>query len=96
MKTIGFWVASSVASAEYYLRINESVNTYRGGHGAAEIVLYSVDFGVIEGFIRTRAMGPGHGLPRRKGAAPRARPRGLLDPGHKYHAPGGRPAIGTH
>jgi aspartate racemase len=53
MKTIGVLGGmSSVASAEYYRRINEGVNAHRGGHGAAELVLYSVDFGVIEGFIR--------------------------------------------
>jgi aspartate racemase len=43
---------SSVASAEYYRRINEGVNAHEGGHSAAELVLYSVDFGVVEGFIR--------------------------------------------
>ncbi|MHB8188066.1 MAG: aspartate/glutamate racemase family protein [Dermatophilaceae bacterium] len=53
MKTIGVLGGmSSVASAEYYRRINEGVNAHRGGHGAAELVLYSVDFAVIEGFIR--------------------------------------------
>ena len=53
MKTIGVLGAmSSVASAEYYRRINEGVNAQLGGHSAAELVLYSVDFGVIEGFIR--------------------------------------------
>lgn len=53
MKTIGVLGGmSSVASMEYYRRINEGVNARRGGHGAAELVLYSVDFGVIEGFIR--------------------------------------------
>jgi aspartate racemase len=53
MKTIGVLGGmSSVASAEYYRRINDGVNTHRGGHSAAEVVLYSVDFGVIEGFIR--------------------------------------------
>ena len=53
MKTIGVLGGmSSVASAEYYQRINEGVNAHRGGHSAAEIVLYSVDFGVVEGFIR--------------------------------------------
>jgi aspartate racemase len=53
MKTIGVLGGmSSVASAEYYRRINEGVNAHRGGHAAAELVLYSVDFGVIEGFIR--------------------------------------------
>lgn len=53
MKTIGVLGGmSSVASAEYYRRINEGVNAQLGGHAAAELVLYSVDFGVIEGFIR--------------------------------------------
>jgi aspartate racemase len=53
MKTIGVLGGmSSVASAEYYRRINEGVNAQLGGHSAAELVLYSVDFGVIEGFIR--------------------------------------------
>lgn len=53
MKTIGVLGGmSSVASAEYYRRINDGVNAHRGGHGAAELVLYSVDFGVVEGFIR--------------------------------------------
>ena len=53
MKTIGVLGGmSSVASAEYYRRINEGVNARRGGHSAAELVLYSVDFAVIEGFIR--------------------------------------------
>jgi aspartate racemase len=53
MTTIGVLGGmSSMASAEYYRRINEAVNAHRGGHSAAEIVLYSVDFGVVEGFIR--------------------------------------------
>jgi len=53
MKTIGVLGGmSSVASAEYYRRINEGVNAHLGGHHAAELALYSVDFGVIEGFIR--------------------------------------------
>jgi len=53
MKTIGVLGGmSSLASAEYYRRINEGVNAHLGGHSAAEVVLYSVDFGVIERFIR--------------------------------------------
>lgn len=53
MRTIGILGGmSSVASAEYYRRINEGVNAHQGGHSAAELVLYSVDFGVVEGFIR--------------------------------------------
>lgn len=43
---------SSVASAEYYRRLNEGVNAVRGGHAAAEVLLYSVDFAVIEACIR--------------------------------------------
>ena len=55
MKTIGVLGGmSSVASAEYYRRLNEGVNAHRGGHAAAELVLYSVDFAVIEGFIRAQ------------------------------------------
>jgi aspartate racemase len=52
MKTIGVLGGmSSAASAEYYRLINEGVNAHRGGHAAAEVVMYSVDFAVIEGFI---------------------------------------------
>jgi aspartate racemase len=55
MKIIGVLGGmSSVASSEYYRRLNDGVNAHRGGHGAAELVLYSVDFGVVEGFIRLR------------------------------------------
>lgn len=53
VKTIGVLGGmSSVASAEYYRRVNAGVNAHLGGHSAAEVVLYSVDFAVIEGFIR--------------------------------------------
>ena len=53
MKTIGVLGGmSSAASAEYYRRINEGVNQHLGGYATAEVVLYSVDFAVIEGFIR--------------------------------------------
>ena len=53
MKTIGVLGGmSGVATGEYYRRINEGINVHRGGHAAAELVLYSVDFAVIEGFIR--------------------------------------------
>lgn len=44
---------SSVASSEYYRLLNEGVNARLGGHAAAEVVLYSVDFAVIEACIRT-------------------------------------------
>lgn len=43
---------SSVASAEYYRRLNEGVNAHLGGHAAAELLLYSVDFAVIELCVR--------------------------------------------
>jgi aspartate racemase len=53
MKTIGVLGGmSGVASGEYYRLINEGVNAHRGGHCAADLVLYSVDFAVIEGCIR--------------------------------------------
>ena len=53
MKTIGVLGGmSSAASAEYYRLLNQGVNAHRGGLAAAEVVLYSVDFAVIEGFIR--------------------------------------------
>lgn len=40
MKTIGVLGGmSSVASAEYYRRINEGVNAHVGGHAAADLVL---------------------------------------------------------
>jgi len=54
MKTIGVLGGmSSVATGEYYRRINEGANELRGGgHAAAELVVYSVDFAVIDDFIR--------------------------------------------
>jgi len=53
MQTIGVLGGmSSVATGEYYRLINEGVNERLGGHASAELVLYSVDFGRIEGFIR--------------------------------------------
>lgn len=53
MKVIGVLGGmSGVASAEYYRRLNAGVNAVRGGHAAAEVVLYSVDFAVIEACIR--------------------------------------------
>jgi aspartate racemase len=58
MMTIGVLGGmSSVASAEYYRRINEGVHARLGGHSAAELVLYSVDFAVIDGFIRDEQWG---------------------------------------
>jgi aspartate racemase len=56
MRTIGVLGGmSSVASGEYYRLLNEGVNARLGGHSAAEIVMYSVDFAVMERFIRDRA-----------------------------------------
>ena len=53
MRTIGVLGGmSSVATGEYYRLINQGVNEHEGGHTSAELVLYSVDFGVVEGFIR--------------------------------------------
>jgi len=46
---------SSVASAEYYRLLNAGVNAALGGHAAAEVILYSVDFAVIERCISTDA-----------------------------------------
>lgn len=56
MKTIGVLGGmSAVATGEYYRRLNDGVNAVRGGHAAADVVIYSVDFAVIEGCIRTGA-----------------------------------------
>jgi aspartate racemase len=53
MKIIGVLGGmSSVASGEYYRLLNEGVNAHLGGHASAEILLYSVDFAVIEDCIR--------------------------------------------
>lgn len=53
MRTVGVLGGmSSVASAEYYRRLNEGVNAHLGGHASAELLLYSVDFAVIEACIR--------------------------------------------
>jgi aspartate racemase len=56
MRTIGVLGGmSSVASGEYYRLLNEGVNARLGGYSAAEIVMYSVDFAVMERFIRDEA-----------------------------------------
>lgn len=56
MKTIGVLGGmSAVATGEYYRRLNDGINAVRGGHAAADVVIYSVDFAVIEGCIRTGA-----------------------------------------
>lgn len=46
---------SSVATIDYYRRINESVNQRLGGHERAELLLSSVNFGVIERHVRSDA-----------------------------------------
>lgn len=56
MKTIGVLGGmSGVASGEYYRLLNEWVNARLGGHAAAEVLLYSIDFAVIERCIRSQA-----------------------------------------
>jgi aspartate racemase len=56
MRTIGVLGGmSSVASGDYYRLLNEGVNARLGGYAAAEIVMYSVDFAVMERFIRDEA-----------------------------------------
>jgi aspartate racemase len=50
--TIGVLGGMSAAStAEYYRGLNERVNDALGGHHAAEVVVYSVDFGTVEPLI---------------------------------------------
>lgn len=46
---------SGVATGEYYRRLNEGVNAVRGGHAAADVVIYSVDFAIIEECVHTGA-----------------------------------------
>lgn len=49
MKTIGLLGGMSFESTiDYYRIINETVNKFQGGNHSAEIVLASVDFGLIE------------------------------------------------
>ena len=43
---------SSVATGDYYRRINDRVNEILGGHERAQILLWSVNFGDIERFVR--------------------------------------------
>lgn len=53
MRTVGVLGGmSSVATAEYYRLLNAGVNAVRGGHAGAEVLVYSVDFAVIEECIR--------------------------------------------
>lgn len=43
---------SSVATGDYYRRINDRVNDMLGGHERAQILLWSVNFGDVERFVR--------------------------------------------
>jgi aspartate racemase len=43
---------SSVATGDYYRRINDRVNEVLGGHERAQLLLWSVNFGDIERFVR--------------------------------------------
>jgi aspartate racemase len=43
---------SSVATGDYYRKINDGVNAALGGHERPEVLLYSVNFGDIERFVR--------------------------------------------
>lgn len=53
MLTIGLLHGmSSVATGDYYRRINDRVNELLGGHERAQILLWSVNFGDIERFVR--------------------------------------------
>uniref|UniRef100_UPI003F491027 aspartate/glutamate racemase family protein n=1 Tax=Nonomuraea bangladeshensis TaxID=404385 RepID=UPI003F491027 len=53
MVTIGLLHGmSSVATVDYYRRINESVNQRLGGHERADLLLASVNFGIIERCVR--------------------------------------------
>lgn len=54
MLTIGLLHGmSSVATADYYRRINDRMNALLGGHERAQILLWSVNFGDIERFVRS-------------------------------------------
>lgn len=56
MRTIGLLHGmSSIATADYYQRINDLTNQRLGGHERAELLLSSVNFGVIERCVRTHA-----------------------------------------
>jgi len=53
VKTIGLLHGmSSVATGDYYRKINDGVNAALGGHERPELLLYSVNFGDIERFVR--------------------------------------------
>lgn len=55
MRTIGLLHGmSSVATGDYYRRINDGVNARLGGHERPQLLLWSVNFGDIERFVRAR------------------------------------------
>jgi aspartate racemase len=54
LRTIGILGGmSSQATAEYYRLLNDGINRELGGHHAAEVLIYSVNFQNIERFIRS-------------------------------------------
>jgi len=56
LNTIGLMGGmSSAATAAYYEIINQKVKTVKGGHNIAEIIICSVNFDVIEQYIREEA-----------------------------------------
>lgn len=56
LNTIGLMGGmSSAATAAYYEIINQKVKTVKGGHNIAEIIICSVNFAVIEQYIREEA-----------------------------------------
>lgn len=44
---------SSASTADYYRLINQKVNDHLGGHHHPELLVLSVDFGIVEGFVRS-------------------------------------------
>ncbi len=46
---------SSRSTVEYHRRIDEGINEVRGGHNAADLLIRSVDFGAIEGYVHDAA-----------------------------------------
>lgn len=56
MPTIGLLHGmSSVATGDYYRRINDGVNERLGGHERPQLLLWSVNFGDIERFVHDEA-----------------------------------------
>jgi aspartate racemase len=45
---------SDVATGEYYRLLNDGVRAHRGPDSSADVVIYSVDFAEVRGFIRDR------------------------------------------